>query len=129
MNQIQVDISKAPCFVLRLCHLDGMLLAVVVVPQLGGDKDVLALDKAFFDGSLYTLAGFLLVLVVICAIEQTIADFNGLVCVSVEAQLRAGFEGGGHIVDGVGRCLSRHFPKTETDEGHRLARGQLDCAR
>lgn len=62
-----------------------MLLAVVVVPQLGGDENVLALDKAFLDGSLDTLAGFLLVLVVVCAIEQTIPNFDGLVCVSAES--------------------------------------------
>lgn len=84
MDQVQVDVAKAPGFVLCLCHLNGMLLAVVVVPQLGGDENVLALDKAFLDGSLDALAGFLLVLVVICTIEETIANFNRLVCVSVE---------------------------------------------
>lgn len=84
MNQVQVDVAKAPRFVLRLCHLDGMLLAVVVVPQLGGDEDVLALYKAFLDSSLDTLAGFLLVLVVVRPIEQTIPNFDGLVCVSVQ---------------------------------------------
>lgn len=62
-----------------------MLLAVVVIPQLSGDEYVLALDKAFFDGSLDTLAGFFLVLVVVCTIEETISDFDGLVCVSFEA--------------------------------------------
>lgn len=62
-----------------------MLLAVIVIPQLGGDEDVLALDKTFFDGSLDTLAGFSLVLVVVCTIEETITDFDGLFCVSVEA--------------------------------------------
>lgn len=61
-----------------------MLLTVVVVPQFGCDENVLALDDAFFDGSLDTLAGFLLVLVVVCTVEQTIPNFNGLVCVSVE---------------------------------------------
>lgn len=95
-----------------------MLLAVVVVPQLGGDEDVLALYKAFLDSSLDTLAGFLLVLVVVRPIEQTIPNFDGLVCVSIEPWSRTGFEGGGHIVNGIGRCLGRDFPKTETDEGH-----------
>lgn len=84
MNQVQVDIAKAPGLILCLCHLDGMLLTVVVIPQLGGDEDVLALDNAFFDGSLDTLAGFFLVLVVVCTVEETIADFDGLVCVSIE---------------------------------------------
>jgi hypothetical protein len=56
-----------------------MLPLVVVVPQLGGDEDILALDKAFFDGSLDTLPGLLLVLVVVCTIKQAIPDFDGLV--------------------------------------------------
>ena len=118
MDEVQVDIAKSPGFVLCLRHLDGMFPLVVVVPQLGGDEDVLALDKAFFDGSLDTLAGFFLVLIVVCTIEETIADFDGLVCVSVEAYSRTRFEGGGHIVNRVGRCLGRHFPETKTDEGH-----------
>lgn len=33
-----------------------MLLAVVVVPQLRGDEDVLTLHEAFADCSLYALA-------------------------------------------------------------------------
>lgn len=85
MNQVQVDIAKTPGIILGLCHLDGMLLAVVVVPQLSGNEDVLAFDKALFDGSLDTLAGFLFILVVVCAIEETITDFDGLIYVSVEA--------------------------------------------
>lgn len=46
-----------------------MFPLVVVVPQLGGYEDVLALDKALLDSSLDTLARFLLVLIVVCTIE------------------------------------------------------------
>lgn len=84
MDEVQVDVAKTPGFVLCLCHLDGMFPLVVVVPQLGGDEDVLALDKALFDSSLDTLTRLLLVLVVVCTIEQTIPDFDGLVCISVD---------------------------------------------
>lgn len=85
VNQVQVDIAKAPGVVLGLCHLDGMLLAVVIIPQLSGNEDVLAFDNAFIDGSLDTLASFLLVLVVVCAVEEAITDFDGLICVSIES--------------------------------------------
>lgn len=84
VDQVQVDVAKSPGFVLCLCHLDGMFPLVVVVPQLGGDEDVLALDKALFDSSLDTLARLLLVLIVVCTIEQTISDFDGLLCVSID---------------------------------------------
>jgi hypothetical protein len=55
-----------------------MLAAVVVVPEFGGDKDVFTLDQSFIDGTLDTLAGFFLVLVVVCTVKQSIANLNGL---------------------------------------------------
>lgn len=118
MDEVQVDVAKSPGFVLCLCHLDGMFPLVVVVPQLGGDEDVLTLYKALLDSSLDALACFLLVLVVVSTIEQTISDFDGLVCISLDTQSPTGFEGCRHIVNGVGRCLSGHFPKTKSDERH-----------
>lgn len=63
-----------------------MLLAMVVVPQLGGDEDVLPPDETFCDGSLNTLASFLFILVVVCTIEQTVPNFDGLRCVSVTSR-------------------------------------------
>lgn len=44
VNEVQIDVSKTPGFVLGLGHLQRMLALVVVVPQFGGDEDVLTLD-------------------------------------------------------------------------------------
>lgn len=78
MDQIQINVSQTPGVVLGLGHGHGVLFGMVVVPQLGGDEDVFALDQPFVDGALDALPGLMLVLVVVCAIEQTVADFDRL---------------------------------------------------
>jgi hypothetical protein len=55
-----------------------MLLAVVVVPELRRDEDVLALDEPLLNRPTNALSGLLLVLVVVCAIEQPVADLDSL---------------------------------------------------
>lgn len=55
-----------------------MLALVVVVPELGGDKDVLTLDEALADGALDTLASLLLVLVVVRSVEESVTSLDGL---------------------------------------------------
>lgn len=55
-----------------------MLLAVVVVPELRSHEDVLSLHEAFLNGTLDALAGLLLVLVVVCAVEEPVARLDGL---------------------------------------------------
>jgi len=60
-----------------------MVFLVVVVPEFGDDKDFFALDEAFFDGALDALAGFVFVLVVVGAVEEAVADFDGLMIVSM----------------------------------------------
>jgi hypothetical protein len=67
-----------------------VVFLVVVVPELGDDEDVFALDEAFFDGALDALACFALVLIVVCAVEEAITDLDGLVIVSLR---RSGFVG------------------------------------
>ena len=69
MNEVQVDVAKAPGFVLCLGHGQRVLSTMVVVPQLGGDEDIFPFDQAFVDGPLDALASFVLVLIIICAIE------------------------------------------------------------
>lgn len=78
MNQVEIDVTQTPGFVLGLCHFQGVLSLVVVVPQLGGDEDVLSLDETFINGTLDALTGFLFILVIVCTIEETIANFDGL---------------------------------------------------
>ena len=55
-----------------------MLALVVVVPQFGGDENIFTLDEAFIDGSLDSLAGLFLVLVVISTVKEAVALFDGL---------------------------------------------------
>lgn len=60
-----------------------MVLLVVVVPELGDDEDVFTLDETFFDGTLDALACFAIVLVVVCAVKEAVADLDGLQMVSL----------------------------------------------
>lgn len=61
-----------------------MLALVVVVPQLRGNEQVLALDDALADGPTDTLARLLAVLVVPGAIDVAIPKLDGVVhCVSL----------------------------------------------
>ena len=57
---------------------ESMVFLVVVVPEFGDDEDLFTLDQAFFDCALDALAGFAFVLVVVGAIEEAVADFDGL---------------------------------------------------
>jgi hypothetical protein len=93
MNEVEVDIAQTPCFVLSFRLSKGMVFLVVVVPQLGDDKDFFTLDEAFFDGTLDALSCFVLVLVVVGAVEETVADFDGLGnvrCLSSSSAIKVG---------------------------------------
>lgn len=78
VDQIKINVSETPGLVLELGHGQGMLALVVVVPELGGDKDVLTLDEALADGALDTLASLLLVLVVVRSVEESVTSLDGL---------------------------------------------------
>ena len=62
MNEVEVNVVQTPCVILSFSHGQGMVSAIVIVPQLCRNEDVVALDNAFFDGSLYSLACFFRVL-------------------------------------------------------------------
>jgi hypothetical protein len=78
VNQVKVNVSQTPGLVLRLSHSLGMLALVVVVPQLGRDEDVLALDEALGDGALDALACLLFVLVVVGSVEAAVSRLDSL---------------------------------------------------
>jgi hypothetical protein len=78
MDEVQVDVTQTPGVVLGLGHGQCVVSAVVVVPQFGGDKDVLALHQPFLDGALDAQAGLVLVLIVVGPVEQAVALFDGL---------------------------------------------------
>lgn len=78
MYEEQIDVSQSPSLVLDSGHSQSVLSAVVVVPQLRGDEDLLTLYDAFFYGTLNTFTRFFLVLVVIGAVEASVAGFNSL---------------------------------------------------
>ena len=80
MDEVEIDVFQSPRLVLRLRLSEGVVFLVVVVPELGNDEDLFAFHNAFFDGSLYASAGFALVLVVICAVKEAVADLDGLCC-------------------------------------------------
>jgi hypothetical protein len=63
---------------------ESMFFAVVVVPELGDDKNVLTLDESFVDGTLDALPGFFLVLIVVSTVKKTVAYLDGLDEVSQE---------------------------------------------
>jgi hypothetical protein len=63
---------------------ESMFFAVVVVPELGDDKNVLTLDESFVDGTLDALSGFFLVLIVVSTVKKTVAYLDGLDEVSQE---------------------------------------------
>jgi hypothetical protein len=55
-----------------------MLSRVVIVPQFRGDEDILAFDQPVGNGAADPLARFLFVLIVVCAVEEAVADFDRL---------------------------------------------------
>lgn len=83
MDQIEVQITQPPGFVLRLGLRESVFFAVVVVPELGDDEDVFTLDESFVDGTLDTLSCFLFVLVVVSTVEETVSYFDGLDAISL----------------------------------------------
>ena len=82
MDKIKIDVTQTPGFVLRFGLRESVFFAVIVVPELGDDKDVLTLDESFIDGALDALSCFFLVLVVVCAVEETVAYFDSLDAIS-----------------------------------------------
>lgn len=106
MNQEHVDIVEAKVFQLLLAGPADVLLLVVSAPELGGDKEILALDKTVLDSHGDTLSDGLLVLVVAGAVNQTVADLD-------------------RVVDCLGSILGVDFPAAETNHGH-LVTGRLE---
>ena len=82
VDEIEVDITQAPSFVLGFGLRESVFFAVVVVPEFGDDKDVFALDEPFLDGALDALSCFVLVLVIVGAVEEAVACFDGLYGIS-----------------------------------------------
>lgn len=78
MDQVEIDVIQAPGFVLTLGLRESMFFAVVIVPEFGDDKVVLALDEAFVDSTLDALSCFFLILVVVSTVKETVAYFDGL---------------------------------------------------
>ena len=83
MNEIQINVSQSPSLVLGFGLSESMVFLVVIVPEFGDYEDFFALDEAFVDGAPDALACFVLVLVVVCAVEEAVADFDGLEFVSL----------------------------------------------
>lgn len=78
VNEEQINVPETPGLVLGLGHLQGVLFSMIVVPQLGGDKNVLALHQPLLDGASNALAGFLFVLIIVGAVEQAVSCLDCL---------------------------------------------------
>lgn len=61
----QIQIVNTPSLVFVVGHLQDMLLSVVIVPQLGCDEQLIALDETLLQGTAHTLASLGRVLVVV----------------------------------------------------------------
>src|SRR5687768_6291970 len=103
-----------------------MLIAVVVVPELRGDEDVLALDEALFDSSTDALACLLLVTIVVRTIKQPVTGLDCLKIVSTSLRTCSIWQT--HVKHRVGGLIGRHFPETEANKRHFMAGGQLHCS-
>lgn len=79
VDEEQVEVAQPPGLVLQLGLLMCVLALVVVVPELAGDEDVLALDDALVDGATNALAGLGAVGVVPCAVDVAVAQLDGVV--------------------------------------------------
>ena len=78
VNEVEVKIAETPGLVLLSGHLRGILLPMVVVPQLGGDEDVLTLDETSINGATDTFTSFGLVLIIISSVEKSVSFLYGL---------------------------------------------------
>lgn len=79
MDEEEIEVTEAPGLVLEAGLLEGVLALVVVVPELGGDEDVFALDDAFVNGAADALAGFFAVGVVPGTVNVAVAKLDCLV--------------------------------------------------
>lgn len=86
MNEEEIEIVASPGIIRYFGHLHCTVLFVVVVPELAGDENVLPLHQSLLDRPLHALAAFLLIAIVIGAIEETVASFDGLIEASVSSR-------------------------------------------
>lgn len=99
VNEPEIKVVKTPIVERLLGQLEDVLLGVESVPELGGDKELLAGDETVGDGLADTFAGFLLVTVVLGAVDEAVSGLDG-------------------VVDGLGACLLRDLPDAEADKRH-----------
>lgn len=101
VDEEEVEVVETPGLKLELGLLVGVLALVVVVPELGGDKELLSLHEALLNGAADTLTGLGAVGVVPGTIEVTVSKLDG-------------------VVDSLGTGLTGDLPDTESDDGHLL---------
>ena len=105
-----VEVLKAELSQGIVQSLLDVLGAVLVVPQLGGDEEVLALEAGdLSEGLLHAIGDLLLVLIDLGEIEVLVAGLEGLV------------DAGGDLTGGGLPCLRRWLASIETFRGHWVA--------
>jgi hypothetical protein len=78
MDQIKINVTQPPGLILSFGHCQGVVMTVVVVPQLGGNEYILSLDYTRINGSANTFSRCGFVLVVIGTVEESVSFFNCL---------------------------------------------------
>ena len=79
MDQEQVEVAETPGLILEAGLLERVLPLMVVVPELGGDEEILALDDTLLNGTANTLSCLGAVGVVPRAVDVAVAKLDGVV--------------------------------------------------
>ena len=79
MDQEQVEVAETPGLILEAGLLERVLPLMVVVPELGGDEEILALDDTLLNGTANTLSCLGAVGVVPRPVDVAVAKLDGIV--------------------------------------------------
>lgn len=79
VDQEQVEVAETPGLILEAGLLERVLPLMVVVPELGGDEEILALDDTLLNGTADTLSCLGAVGVVPRPVDVAVAKLDGIV--------------------------------------------------
>lgn len=98
---------------------------MVVVPQLGGDEQLLPIIEALLQGPAHTLTGLGTVLVVVSAVDMTIAQIYGIITGIGSLLLSDLPNAKAHEPNPQGACSERRLETTVELYGRGGGGGQL----
>ena len=89
MDQEQVEVAETPGLILEAGLLERVLPLMVVVPELGGDEEILALDDTLLNGTADALSCLGAVGVVPRAVDVAVANLDGIVYLEDACSVRS----------------------------------------